>query len=504
MRCVLPDGTVDIIQSPPRPPPSSPAPPMRRFPPYPEDDDAETRQQKLEVKYVYADAAEKRSLQGSDSAAGGSRSGPGSCGPQSESGGQERWRGRCPPGNHTNNARHMRQVHHTYHSAKHEKSLARQREHADQPGEAAQAEAEMSAEDEVEHGNDFVHLPSEDELVDDDAVVTEHGNDFTDLPAEDELELGNEVQVAEHGNDLADLPANTEVAEHDTGFADLPAEDKLVGKKAEERFRFRPKGGEEDRQRQLHRQDGSLPADQGVREIATSDKALLRNRVASIACIRMVEGDKTVGWTPGSTEITYGAKALCNFDAVCDASQFAARMVSLLAHRDSSHPLVLFLRGQSGAGKTWLMRKLLEPLEGAQISITSIEGAAPRRTIPKAKNNGNTAKSTRRLLDYLARWSRAAKTSANASSSHGVVVYRMDSLRLIDMPGEDRESLDHLSRQPSRALLLENPEDPQSSCPCRDGVTRHECRQLKGSRAFAGSIRGAAFTAGQVGHVRPP
>ncbi|KAA8906857.1 hypothetical protein FN846DRAFT_1021358 [Sphaerosporella brunnea] len=165
----------------------------------------------------------------------------------------------------------------------------------------------------------------------------------------------------------------------------------------------------------------------------TFDKALSRHRVTTVACIREMDGVKTIGWTPGSRDVTYGRKAVCSFDTVCIVSEFAARMARLLEHRDQARPLVLVLRGQSGSGKTWLARKLLEPLEGAQVSITSFEGAAAPRIIPKDKAKGE--KLTPTLLDFVARWSKTAKTAANESSSRAVVAYSMDGLLLIDLPG---------------------------------------------------------------------
>ncbi|KAA8912175.1 hypothetical protein FN846DRAFT_1019359 [Sphaerosporella brunnea] len=165
----------------------------------------------------------------------------------------------------------------------------------------------------------------------------------------------------------------------------------------------------------------------------TFDKALSRHRVTTVACIREMDGVKSIGWTPGSRDVTYGGKAVCSFDTVCIVSEFAATMARLLEHRDQARPLVLFLRGQSGSGKTWLPRKLLEPLEGAQVSITSVEGAAAPRILPKDKAKREMI--TPKLLDFVARWSKAAKMAANESSSRAVVAYSMDGLLLIDMPG---------------------------------------------------------------------
>lgn len=77
-------------------------------------------------------------------------------------------------------------------------SLDRQSKRADHPGEDAQAE--MAAEEELEHGNeaevveygnDCAELPDELDLVDDEAQVVEHDNDFAEVPAEDEL-AGNQ------------------------------------------------------------------------------------------------------------------------------------------------------------------------------------------------------------------------------------------------------------------------------------------------------------------------
>ncbi|KAA8906903.1 hypothetical protein FN846DRAFT_889987 [Sphaerosporella brunnea] len=125
-------------------------------------------------------------------------------------------------------------------------------------------------------------------------------------------------------------------------------------------------------------------------------------------------------------------KQAAEADTVCIVSEFAARLARLLEHRDQARPLVLFLRGQSGSGKTWLGRKLLESLKGAQVSITSFEGAAAPRILPKDKARREML--TPRLLDFVARWSKTAKTAANESSSRAVVAYSMNGLLLINMP----------------------------------------------------------------------
>ncbi|KAA8912584.1 hypothetical protein FN846DRAFT_887148 [Sphaerosporella brunnea] len=243
----------------------------------------------------------------------------------------------------------------------------------------------------VEHGNPFAEVSAEDKL--------EHGDDFADLPVENQLK---------HSNDFADLPAELDLMDNEAEgvgdgnrFAHLPAEDKLVGKEAEEHFRFWPGG----------------------------------HRVMNIACMQIVKVDKTIGCTPGLSETTHGAKAVCNLDAVCDASQFAARMATLLADRDVQHPLVLFLRGQSRSGNTWLTRKLLEPVDGAQISITSIEGGAATRAIPRRNNQADTVTAMKRLLDVMAKGSMTAKTVAKQSSSRTVFAHSMDGLPLISIPG---------------------------------------------------------------------
>ncbi|KAA8894597.1 hypothetical protein FN846DRAFT_912725 [Sphaerosporella brunnea] len=110
-------------------------------------------------------------------------------------------------------------------------------------------------------------------------------------------------------------------------------------------------------------------------------------------------------------------------------------MASLLAERRAAHHLVLFRRGHSGSGKMWFKRRLLEQLEGAQISITCIEGGAANHTIPPATDNGTKVKLTKQLFDTVAKWSKTAKTAANESSSRTVVRYRMDGFLLINMPG---------------------------------------------------------------------
>ncbi|KAA8896351.1 hypothetical protein FN846DRAFT_910744 [Sphaerosporella brunnea] len=203
------------------------------------------------------------------------------------------------------------------------------------------------------------------------------GASFTDWWKTLKLAKSSLARQSERAKHHGEEP-RADVVEHGNDFADLPAEDELVGKEAEEQFRFRPRG---------------------------------------------------------STETTYVATAVSKFDDVWAASELAPRMASLLADRDAKHPLVLFLRGQSGSGKTWLTRKLLEPLEGAQISITSIEGGAATRTIPRRDDKARTVELTKRLLDVVGKWSRTAKTAASQSSSRAVVAYRMDGLLLIDMPG---------------------------------------------------------------------
>ncbi|KAA8908506.1 hypothetical protein FN846DRAFT_906108 [Sphaerosporella brunnea] len=258
---------------------------------------------------------------------------------------------------------------------------------------------------------------------------------------------------------------------------------------------------EEGRQQQFQQQDDALPADEGAHEIAIWDKALFRNHVTSISGIRVLQKDRTIRWTPGSNEIAYSADDVTGmvgnrlkgsrysrtegrwtetrtgaetrsgggtrgathkvqdphwdrdiqidiakapymvhmiaFDAVCVASEFAHSLTSLLDYRYAKHPLVLFLRGQSGSGKTWLTRKLLELLDGADISIISFAGGMATRTIPQPDNKHCTVKLTKRRLDVRAKWLRTAKTAAKESPSRTVVFYRMDSFLLIDMPGNE-------------------------------------------------------------------
>ncbi|KAA8910162.1 hypothetical protein FN846DRAFT_888556 [Sphaerosporella brunnea] len=306
--------------------------------------------------------------------------------------------------------------------------------------------------------------PADNELLPDEAHVVEFDEDFADFTGalvDTDSEEAENDGIAALPEPLVVAGTEGELDENDK-FTALLAKLDVVDDKADAQSRVRPRaygslpamgayggnstlparflrldgpGDSEDRQRQLQQQEDAVPADEGTQEIATWDKALLGRRVTSIACIRQLQEDKTIGWIPGSREIAYGANEVCTFDAVCVIEEFAPRMASLLADRDAKQPLMLFLRGQSGAGKTWLMRKLLEPLEGAQISITSIEGGAAIRTIPATKVNGPSVKLTKRLLDDVARWSKTAKTSANASSSRAVVAYRINGLLLIDMPG---------------------------------------------------------------------
>ncbi|KAA8894634.1 hypothetical protein FN846DRAFT_999564 [Sphaerosporella brunnea] len=332
-------------------------------------------------------------------------------------------------GNASNNARHMRMVHHKYYCcAQHTyvkaleyanqrtgwlecgcrlrlligtstdwwKKLSMAQESLERK-RAEEAEADMSNEDEL-MGNegdvverDIAALPAENELAGNEAEFIEYDDTFANFTARLAHDEADEDEVVE---DFAHMLAELEVGD---GFADLPAEAKLVGKKAEELSRFRPirygslpatgaygsnpseppriivrhepvdtgqisklvhqQREAEDRQRQLQRQDGALRPDQVVQEIATFDRTLLRNRVTSIACIRMVEGDKTIGWTPRSTEITYGANVGC-----------------------------------------------------ADISITSFEGGAATSTIPRTDDKRRTLKMTKRLLDGVAKWSKTAQT----------------------------------------------------------------------------------------------
>ncbi|KAA8911221.1 hypothetical protein FN846DRAFT_887948 [Sphaerosporella brunnea] len=378
----------------------------------------------------------------------------------------------CAPwGSASNNSRHMRLHHHMYYCEEHDKymrvveyanlstgwlecgcrlklrigkaagwwkklSTARQ---ALDCRRAAEVEADMS---------------DQDELVGDEAVAVEREE-------ADAVECDMAGLPAQNNCCTMRLMLHRELGANDD-FAALLAKLDVVDNKAEDQSRFRPRaygslpamgawGGNstlpprfvklyapvdpEDRQRQVQQQDDAVPADEGPQEIATWDKALLGGRVTSIACIRQLPGDKIIGWTPGSNEISYAANVICHFDAVCVVSEFARRMASLLADRDADHPMVLFLRGQSGSGKTWLARKLVEPVEGADISITSFEGGAAKRTIPPSYDKRRSVKLTKRVFDKLPKWSKTAKTAANESSSRAVVGYRMDGLLLIDMPG---------------------------------------------------------------------
>ncbi|KAA8913984.1 hypothetical protein FN846DRAFT_886245 [Sphaerosporella brunnea] len=337
---------------------------------------------------------------------------------------------------------------------------------ADQPGEEWEAEepeaeepqAEMSSEDESEHGNELAVLQ----------ILTLNGQvQQPDLPAEHEL-AGNKTEVVD---DVAASPAEgglagneSEVVEYDEDFDDfatLLAKLDVVGNKTEDQSRFRLRGygslpavgayssnpslpprfitlpgpvdpellnslvcqqrAEEDRQRQLQQQDNSVPADEGAREIATWDKALFGRRVTSIAC----------------TASCRRIRPLAGLQDRTRSLTVRMSMASLLANRHADHPLVLFLRGQSDSGKTWLTRKLLEPLEGADISITSFEGGAATRTIPPPDDKRRAVKLTKRLLDEMPKWSKTAQTAANESSSRAVVGYRMDGLLWIDMPGDE-------------------------------------------------------------------
>ncbi|KAA8908060.1 hypothetical protein FN846DRAFT_889653 [Sphaerosporella brunnea] len=216
-------------------------------------------------------------------------------------------------------------------------------------------------------------MSDEDELVGDELDAAERH--MAGLPAQNEL-LGDEADVVERDEDFADftgalVDTEGEVVENDD-FAALLAKLDVVGNKAEDQSRF------------PRRAYGSLPAMGAYGEnsswmvpsilktangnsssrtmqcrltkvrkrFATWDNALLGRRVTSIACFRQLPEDKTMGWASGSNEITYGANAICRFDAGCLVSEFAPMMASLLADRDVDHPLVQFLRGQSGSGKT--------------------------------------------------------------------------------------------------------------------------------------------------------
>ncbi|KAA8894803.1 hypothetical protein FN846DRAFT_912470 [Sphaerosporella brunnea] len=74
-------------------------------------------------------------------------------------------------------------------------------------------------------------------------------------------------------------------------------------------------------------------------------------------------------------------------------------------------------RSRETGGKTWLTRKLLEPLEGAQIST---KGSGHTYPLPEAEDGANTATLTTRLRDYVACWSRTAKTSAVNSPEEAI------------------------------------------------------------------------------------
>ncbi|KAA8914071.1 hypothetical protein FN846DRAFT_886200 [Sphaerosporella brunnea] len=161
-------------------------------------------------------------------------------------------------GNDSNNARNMRLVHHIYHCSKHRKYVMAL-EYANDFAEPAEDKLAGNEAGVVEYGNDFAE-PAEDELVGNEAEAVEHDNDFAQ-PAEDELVsngaevveydddsaesaedelVGNEAEVVEDiANMLAELDLTGNEAEVGDGFA---AEAKLVGKKAEELCRFRPKG----------------------------------------------------------------------------------------------------------------------------------------------------------------------------------------------------------------------------------------------------------------------
>ncbi|KAA8897053.1 hypothetical protein FN846DRAFT_893163 [Sphaerosporella brunnea] len=335
----------------------------------------------------------------------------------------------CPHvGNERNHARHMRQAHHRYLCEVHmdyvmaieyatkstgwleigasstdwwkilelaKRSLARQL--------SKRLESDSDVKDDLEPDN-FDHSPAEHELVDEEAEVVQQADDVDDLATVQEL-LISDQQSSDGSN------------------ASLPSELKP-------RIIFWAVSPDPEYIKML---DDAVKADAAVQVIATFGKALLGHRVKSISCIREMDGDKT--WAPGLTDMTYGANAVCSFGAVYVASEFDPRMASLLVGPDAMHPLVLFLRGQSGSGKTWLTRNLLQPLEGVQISITLLEGGASTPTIPQAKNKANTVKLTKRPLGAVPCWSRTAKTSANESFSRAVVAYRMDVLLLIDMPG---------------------------------------------------------------------
>ncbi|KAA8912533.1 hypothetical protein FN846DRAFT_903518 [Sphaerosporella brunnea] len=269
-----------------------------------------------------------------------------------------------------------------------------------------QADVVQQADDEVKH------TPNENEL--------EGNGDVGRTPDENDLE-GNVYAVQQATPDQNELQGNSHVG-------CKPDENELEGN-VDAVQQTAP-----ERNADVVYQAAGVDALPALQE--PFDKALLRHRVTTVACIQEMNGVKTIGWNPGSWDVTYGGEAVCSFDTVCVVSEFAAWMARLLEHRDRARPLVLFLRGQSGSGKTSLTRKLLEPLESAQVSITSIEGDAVPRTHPKDK--ARREKLPPRLLDFVARWSKTAQTPANERSSRGVVAYSMDGLLLIDMPDGEK------------------------------------------------------------------
>ncbi|KAA8914169.1 hypothetical protein FN846DRAFT_902277 [Sphaerosporella brunnea] len=129
----------------------------------------------------------------------------------------------------------------------------------------------------VERGNDFDHFPAEHELVDKQAEDFNQGNDLDGLPAEDVKQ--------DETSTIPQLSTN------------LPNETKLriiLGVSPEPEYikmLVCQQRDQEDRQLQCQLHDDALQVYQGVQEIAAFDKALLRHRVTSIACVRQLEAD---------------------------------------------------------------------------------------------------------------------------------------------------------------------------------------------------------------------
>ncbi|KAA8895961.1 hypothetical protein FN846DRAFT_893674 [Sphaerosporella brunnea] len=254
------------------------------------------------------------------------------------------------------------------------------------------------------YADDLAHTPDENEPVGNGDVVQDDVDDHT----RDENQLVGNADVVQ-ADDFNSSSAEPQLVDEEVVQDDVdhtPDENELVG------------NGDVVQADDFNR--SSAESNSWMRRLSTK-------LLASTICPHSSRGfgpvgmDRSQRWvpqsrTPGSRDVIYGR----NEDG--EPAGAAGRNAS---SRDVSPRPVQKRKG--------LTRKIQEPLEGAQISITSIEGDAAPRTHPKDK--ARREKLTPRFLDFVARWSKTAKTPANESSSPAVVAYSMDGLLLLDMPG---------------------------------------------------------------------